>query len=132
MNAAITTSTVIQRHTAHFPGHPAALTEVRAFVASQLQHHPRAADVVLAASEYATNAVLYSRAGQGPGFDVLLEIAPDSTVRLEVHDPGSAMPSHTDSRPVEERGRGIDIVTTLAHTSGHDDLHGGRRAGGIS
>jgi anti-sigma regulatory factor (Ser/Thr protein kinase) len=101
-----------------FPGRDDTITDVRQFIADQLEPlgFPAAviADTQLAASELATNAVRYSRS-RGGHFAVWLGAEPDR-VRVTVIDDGPL----TD-QPIDlERcgGMGIGIVGALATAHG--------------
>lgn len=118
------------RRTEHFNGSVEDVPAVRAFVATHLRNHPALDDIVLAASEYASNAVLHSKAAQAGGFKVILAAIPDGRVRLEVRDPGPA-PEGANAlahRPDGEHGRGLGIISQLAVTSGHAHTRSGHLA----
>jgi anti-sigma regulatory factor (Ser/Thr protein kinase) len=69
-------------------------------------------DVVLCASELATNAVLHSRSGrQGGTFTVRASIAFGHSVQVEVEDRGG---SWTSATAEPDRYHGLDIIGALA------------------
>jgi anti-sigma regulatory factor (Ser/Thr protein kinase) len=88
------------------------ISAVRADLRELLDGCPMADDMILCASELATNAALHSYSG-GPGgtFTVRGEIRPGAHVRIEVEDNGGPWtPASSDA----ERGHGLDIISALA------------------
>lgn len=71
--------------------------------------------VALLVSEAATNAVLHST---GADFDVLcLSPSPlDGSVQIEVHDRSRANPCQRQATELDEHGRGLALLNTLAAT----------------
>lgn len=88
--------------------------------------HPAVDDVVLAASELVTNAIVHSGCGKGD-FIGLTVTKGDGVVRVEVNDPGSP-----DSEPEvrkdgdAEGGRGLLIVREISIGWGMRALGPGR------
>jgi serine/threonine-protein kinase RsbW len=82
MSAAVTAV----RYSAKFPGRPEQVRNVRRAVAGCLAGCPAADDMVLIASELATNAIRHS-ASKGAFFTVRVEVLPGSA-RLECEDLG--------------------------------------------
>jgi anti-sigma regulatory factor (Ser/Thr protein kinase) len=82
--------------------------DVRRDVAKHLGECPVTDDLVLIASEFATNAILHSRS-RGGHFTIRVDLYGDY-VRLECQDAGGAWRGrrHTADRP-----HGLDIVGTL-------------------
>jgi serine/threonine-protein kinase RsbW len=72
-----------------YPGEPGQVREVRGDLRRLLDGCPIKDDVILCASELATNAILHSLSGQpGSTFAVCAELRPGSHARLEVQDNG--------------------------------------------
>jgi anti-sigma regulatory factor (Ser/Thr protein kinase) len=75
-------------------------------------------DVIVCASELATNAAIHSRsASPGGTFTVHAEVASGDYAWIEVHDGGGPWVPTT---PDPLRGRGLDIVGALATDWGID------------
>ncbi|MGP0002231.1 MAG: ATP-binding protein [Acetobacteraceae bacterium] len=91
-----------------YPGRANQVRHVRRDVAKHLGGCPVSDDLILIASEFATNAVLYSRS-RGGHFTIRVKLYGDY-VRLECQDAGGAWRGkrHTADRP-----HGLDIVDTL-------------------
>lgn len=105
------------------PSEPKSVGVVRRRLTSLLAMIPQARldDVLLAASEVVTNAVLH---GDGPvACRVWLGA---NTVRMEVADDGGAVPllraDHVDD---DEGGRGLRIIDVLANRWGVTPMHPG-------
>jgi anti-sigma regulatory factor (Ser/Thr protein kinase) len=100
------------------------ISAVRADVRPLLDGCPRADDVILCASELATNAALHSYSRlPGGTFTVRAEIRAGDYARIEVEDDGGPWtPGHRDP----ERGRGLDIIGALADEWGIDGDQDGR------
>ena len=85
---------------------------VRADLRALLSGCPMADDVILCASELATNATLHSRSGlQGGTFTVRASIALGHSVQVEVEDRGGPWTSATTD---PDRYHGLDIIRALA------------------
>ena len=102
-----------------FLGSRSQVRGVRAFVAEVVTSCPVADDVVLLASEVATNAVLHTASGRGGTFTVV--VVPDiGHVRVEIHDGGSeGAPGVQVQNAPEESGSGLYLVEKLATRWGH-------------
>ena len=75
--------------TRSFPGRRAQISQAREFIAALLARCPAADDVVLLASELASNAVTHSASGQPGGtFTVRAETTGAGDVLVEVEDQG--------------------------------------------
>lgn len=100
------------------------VSAARAVLRSLLQDCPMADDVLVCASELATNAVLHSQSRLvGGAFTVRGKISPGSYAWIEVEDDGGPWsPSACDA----ERGHGLDIIRALADDWGIDGDHTGR------
>lgn len=106
-----------------FRGVPGQVRHVREFVAAAVDGCPIADDVVLLASELATNAVLHTASGDDGTFRVVVTMS-GKRVRVEVHDSGSeTTPDARSPRAPEESGAGLRLVLAIAARWGH---HGGR------
>jgi anti-sigma regulatory factor (Ser/Thr protein kinase) len=109
-----------------FLGLPRQVQNVREFVAEMLDACPVADDVVLLASEVATNAILHTASGKGGTFMVTV-LPMGGFVRVEVHDDGSdvAPDVHVPQTPAES-GSGLYLVEALATRWGHLGNRDGR------
>ena len=101
------------QYRASWPAEPSHVADARRFVDSHLREHGLSQQsdvVVVVVSELATNAVLYSASS----FSVSLGLA-DHTLTLSVRD-GSLDPplESAPQRPLDERGRGLHIVSQLS------------------
>lgn len=107
-----------------YPGTPEKVSAARADLRSLLESCPMADDVLVCASELATNAVLHSQSRLADGaFTVRGKISPGSYVWIEVEDDGGPWsPAACDP----ERGHGLDIIRALTDDWGIDGDHAGR------
>jgi anti-sigma regulatory factor (Ser/Thr protein kinase) len=120
---------------ARFDGAPTAASEARRWLSQVIDGAPAADDAVTALSELVANSAVHSAsAGRPTSIRVRLAIAPGRGLadgllgrwlRIEVRDAGPAariIPGHApivhDHSLDAESGRGLDIVTALAHASG--------------
>jgi len=95
-----------------YPGHADQLRRVRHDVASHLDHCPAREDAVLAASEFAANAILHSRS-RGQQFTIRIQ-RHTGHVRVECHDAGGPWrPRRPDDHP-----HGLGIVQALTGPEG--------------
>src|ERR1700683_4709354 len=100
-----------------FPGEDSQLGVVRRWLRSLLQDCPARADVVLVATELASNAVLHTASGRGGWF--ALEIARNEhAVRVAVADSGSQDGPRLIDDPAAEHGRGMLVVRGLSASTG--------------
>jgi len=103
-----------------FPGLSAIVPSARRFVRGLLAGTPRAGDMELIASELITNSILHTPAGEGGEFTVCVRTE-TGWARIEVSDTGTGQwHPRPDSRPEDEYGRGLTIVSALADKLGHD------------
>ena len=117
----IATATIPQART--FAGSPEEIRSVRHFVGQLIEGCPVADDLILLASEIATNAVRHTASGQDGTFCVLVQAA-DGRARVEVHDLGSATaPAVRRCRQPGESGAGLSLVEMIADRWG---FHGGQ------
>lgn len=108
-----------------FAGSPHQVRHVRDFVGRAVAGCPVSGDVVLLASEVATNAIVHTASGAGGSFTVAVRQA-GSRVRVEVLDGGSVKsPVARLSGCPGESGRGLFLVNEFAARWGHSgDQHG--------
>ena len=106
-------------HRQVFPGRPDQVARVRRVVGQRARNTPVADDVVLIASELASNAVLHSP-GRDKEFTISCGVSAQY-VWLAVEDPGSPWV------PPEPDGcrHGLQIVAALATRWGVEDIPGG-------
>jgi anti-sigma regulatory factor (Ser/Thr protein kinase) len=98
----------------------------REFVAQVVDGSPAADDVILLASEVATNAVVHTASGKGGTFTVVVRPG-DRAVRVEVHDGGSETPPKARSADeLAGSGRGLAMIEALATRWGHLGNRDGR------
>jgi anti-sigma regulatory factor (Ser/Thr protein kinase) len=97
---------------ATYPGKPESIRQVRADLRRVLDGCPVADDVILYASELATNAAQHSDSRKPGGtFTVGTQLLPGDQVQIEVEDDGGPW---VEPSPDPARGRGLDIVRALA------------------
>jgi len=96
-----------------YPGRADQVRNVRRDVAEHLGGCPAAADAVLIASEFGTNAILHSRS-RGGHFAIRMQVRRDH-LRLECRDAGGAWRGrrHADDRP-----HGLAVVAALTGPAG--------------
>ena len=109
------------QHTFH--GRPDQVARIRHEIAAHLAGCPRADDVVLVASEFATNSIVHS-GSQGEFFTVRCQLYPDY-VWIECEDLGGEW----QRKPDDDRPHGLDIVQVLAGPGnwGTETTHDGDR-----
>jgi anti-sigma regulatory factor (Ser/Thr protein kinase) len=96
-----------------YPGMITQASRVRADLTTTMHGCPAADDVVLLASELATNAILHSQSGHPTRtFTVRVVIYPGEYTRAEVIDQGGAWTK--DDHDDDEHGRGLQIVAAIA------------------
>ena len=107
-----------------YPGTADQIRVVRADLRALLDDCPMADDVLVCASELATNAVLHSHSRLAGGtFTVRGKVSPGDYFWLEVEDEGGRW---TPAVADPERGHGLDIIRTLADDWGIEGDHDGR------
>jgi anti-sigma regulatory factor (Ser/Thr protein kinase) len=107
-----------------YPGRPEQISRVRADLTQLLDSCPFADELVLCASELATNAVRHSRSGLcGATFTVRAEIGIGCYARIEIEDRGGPWRA---PEPGLDKYHGLDIVRTLATTWDIEGDHLGR------
>jgi anti-sigma regulatory factor (Ser/Thr protein kinase) len=90
-----------------FSGHAEEAARVRREITAYLDNCPAVQDMILIASELASNAVLHTRS-RGGTFRVRCQLSPQ-TARIEVEDLGGPW----RPRPHDDRPHGLDIVQAL-------------------
>jgi anti-sigma regulatory factor (Ser/Thr protein kinase) len=106
-----------------FLGARSEVRNVRAFVGDAVGGCPVADDVILLASEVATNAIMHTASGKDGTLTVVVD-GDDKRVRVEVHDDGSgSAPDVGTAESEQESARGLYLVEELATRWGH---YGGR------
>lgn len=109
-----------------FSGSPRQVRLVRDFVGRAVAGCPVAGDVVLLASEVATNAIVHTASGAGGSFTVAV-CQSGSRVRVEVLDGGSVnAPVVRPSGCPGEFGRGLVLVGEIAARWGYSGGQRGR------
>ena len=109
-----------------YPGTADQIRVVRADLRALLDGCPMADDVLVCASELATNAVLHSRSRLvGGTFTVRGKVSPGNYfwLEVEVEDEGGPW---TPAAAAPQRGHGLDIMRTLADDWGIEGDHEGR------
>jgi anti-sigma regulatory factor (Ser/Thr protein kinase) len=102
-----------------FLGSASQVRGVRDFVREMVAGCPVADDVILLASEVATNAIVHTASGKGGTFTVVVMLE-SGLVRVEVHDDGSeGAPDVGTPRTEQESGSGLYLVDVLATRWGH-------------
>ena len=110
------------------PGFREEVSRARRWTRDILTGHPHADDVVLIVSELGTNALLYTASGTETGiFHVGLALS-DHVIAISVTDAGRSDTTPKVAYAAKDalRGRGLDMVSTLAHSvtiHGNDQGH---------
>jgi serine/threonine-protein kinase RsbW len=99
-----------------FPGLEDQPRRVRAELAVVLRAHPDVDDILLAASELCTNAVVHTRSGrQGGTFVVEVTAIGEESLMIAVTDDGaSTAPRPRAPKPTETHFRGLQVVDSLS------------------
>lgn len=112
-----------------FPATPSSAGRARAFVAAALEFwgvDKRVDELVLCASELASNALSH---GSTPTGHFLLRVAYQpqrQIVRIEVHDRSENLPDTHERDLLDERGRGLLLVRRLSEQWGVEPRVGGK------
>jgi anti-sigma regulatory factor (Ser/Thr protein kinase) len=105
---------------ATYPASAEQIGQVRADLQGLLDDCPAADDVILCASELATNAVMHSESCKPGGkFTLRAEVIPGRYARIEVEDSGGPWLMSVSDTDLS-RGHGLDIVNALAAEWGID------------
>ncbi|CAM5521016.1 non-specific serine/threonine protein kinase OS=Streptomyces alboniger OX=132473 GN=CP975_18360 PE=3 SV=1 [Streptomyces alboniger] len=109
------------------PGVPEEVSRARRWTRDILLGSPLADDAELIVSELSANAILHTASGQKSGsFHLLIKVSPEM-VALSVTDGGATgtVPKAEQQDGEAEHGRGLDMVSALAHrVLVHDSDHG--------
>jgi anti-sigma regulatory factor (Ser/Thr protein kinase) len=108
-----------------FPGEQCQLGALRRWLASLLPDGPARDDLVLVATELASNAVCHTASGRGGWFAVEITWYP-TVVRIAVADGGGTRLPRVIEDPGAERGRGLLLVRGLSLRTGARGDHRGR------
>ncbi len=109
-----------------FAGSPGEIRKVRQFIGQVVDGYPIADDVILLASELATNALVHTASGEDGTFSVAVCVG-DRRVRVEVRDLGSATaPAVRLPGSPGESGVGLSLVESIAARWGHHGSRHGR------
>jgi anti-sigma regulatory factor (Ser/Thr protein kinase) len=100
-----------------FPGEARQLGTLRRWLASLLPPGPARDDLVLVATELASNAVCHTASGWDGWFAVEVTLC-QSVVRIGVTDSGAPAQPQVIEDPAAERGRGLLLVRALAVRTG--------------
>ncbi|HEY1918455.1 MAG TPA: ATP-binding protein [Streptosporangiaceae bacterium] len=93
------------------------MRELRQWLAACLPDKTQRDDIILVASELASNAVLHTASGRGGLFAVELNLL-QGAIRVAVADGGAPVGPMLGDDVLGERGRGLLIVRGLATHSG--------------
>ncbi|MGW3202679.1 ATP-binding protein [Streptomyces sp. NPDC001135] len=110
------------------PGFPEEVSRARRWTRDILRGSPLAADAELIVSELSANAILHTASGQESGrFHLALAVSPQ-VIALSVTDDGGAAtaPKVEDQVEDAEHGRGLGMVSAIAHRVVVHDSDGGR------
>lgn len=105
-------------HQEDFQPEPLSVRAVRQFVTKALSNLPQLDDIVLTASELATNVIRHAHTP----FTVQLELH-QNMVRLEITDGSSIVPAVED---LSESQRGLRLVTAASDNWGIEGNHNGK------
>ncbi|NJP99354.1 ATP-binding protein [Streptomyces zingiberis] len=110
------------------PGFPEEVSRARRWTRDILRGNPCADDAELIVSELSSNAVLHTASGHPCGsFHLALALSPQ-VLALSVTDAGSTTSTPKAGHPGDDavHGRGLAMVTALAHRLVIHDTHEGR------
>jgi hypothetical protein len=108
-----------------FRGEERQLGAMRRWLTSLLPAAPARDDVILVATELASNAICHTASGRGGRFTVEITWW-QSAVRVGVTDCGGPQQPQVVDDPASERGRGLLLVTGLSLRTGACGDHQGR------
>ncbi|MEU6403031.1 ATP-binding protein [Streptomyces sp. NPDC046985] len=110
------------------PGFPEEVGRARRWTRDILRGSPLAEDAALIVSELSANAILHTASGHESGsFHLVLAVSPQ-VVALSVTDAGGTgtAPKIEHKDQDAEHGRGLSMVSTIAHRVAVHDGDGGR------
>jgi anti-sigma regulatory factor (Ser/Thr protein kinase) len=103
-----------------FDPRPEAVGQARNFVGGQVAGLPVADDVVLTASELATNAVRHA------GTPFTVAVSHDGVIRVEVSDLSPVLPAELEANRPDGSGRGLRMISTVADRWGAEPTADGK------
>ncbi|MFE6721228.1 ATP-binding protein [Streptomyces albidoflavus] len=109
------------------PGFPEEVSRARRWTRDILRGSPLAEDAELIVSELSANAILHTASGQTSGsFHLALAVSPQ-VIALSVTDEGGAgtAPKVDHQDQEAEHGRGLGMISVIAHRVIVHDSHGG-------
>ncbi|MFF0364717.1 ATP-binding protein [Streptomyces fungicidicus] len=109
------------------PGFPEEVSRARRWTRDILRGSPLAEDAELIVSELSANAILHTASGQTSGsFHLALAVSPQ-VIALSVTDEGgtNTAPKVEHQDQEAEHGRGLDMISAIAHRLVVHDSHGG-------
>jgi anti-sigma regulatory factor (Ser/Thr protein kinase) len=109
------------------PGFPEEISRARRFTRDILHGSPVAEAAELIVSELSTNAILHTASGQRYGtFHLALAATPRAVALSVTDDGGTGTAPKTEHQGQDaEHGRGLSMVTALAHRVVIHDTHDG-------
>jgi anti-sigma regulatory factor (Ser/Thr protein kinase) len=110
------------------PGFPEEVSRARRWTRDILRGSPLAEDAELIVSELSANAILHTASGLENGrFRLVLAVSPQVIVLSVTDDGGAATaPKVEDQDQDAEHGRGLGMVSVIAHRVVVHDSDGGR------
>jgi anti-sigma regulatory factor (Ser/Thr protein kinase) len=110
------------------PGFPEEVSRARRWTRDILRGSPLAEDAELIVSELSANAILHTASGLESGrFRLVLAVSPQVIVLSVTDDGGAATaPKVEDQDQDAEHGRGLGMVSVIAHRVVVHDSDGGR------
>ncbi len=108
--------------TCTLPGRPESARAAREFTAACLPGCPLVYEAMLCVDELVANAIQHSRSGlPGGTIEVRIAVAAGEWLRVDVQDAGPHAPVVPAQRgPLDEHGRGLALVVSLAEVFGAD------------
>jgi anti-sigma regulatory factor (Ser/Thr protein kinase) len=110
------------------PGFPEEVSRARRWTRDILRGSPLAEDAELIVSELSANAILHTASGLESGrFRLVLAVSPQVVVLSVTDDGGAATAPKVEDRDQDaEHGRGLGMVSVIAHRVVVRDSDGGR------